>query len=83
MSARESDRRMKTLVIAAAVLVAVFRPFMPLHSASLPGSYEAMAHIFVGGLIGAWLVNRQRWLLFTALAISAVEVICAVCSAIR
>ena len=73
---------MKPLVISAAVVIAALRPFTPLHAASLPGSYEAMAHIFVGGLIGAWLVNRQRWLLFTALAISAVEVICAVSSAL-
>jgi hypothetical protein len=74
---------MKRLVIVAAVLVAAMRPFMPLHSASLHGSYEAMAHIFVGGLFGAWLVNRQRWLLMAALAISAVELICAVSSAFR
>jgi hypothetical protein len=74
---------MKRLVIVVAKLIAAARPFMPLHSASLPGSYEAMAHIFVGGLIGAWIVNRQRWLLFTAFAITAVEVACAVSSALR
>jgi len=56
---------------------------MPLHSVSLPGSYEAMAHIVVGGLIGAWLVNRERWLLMSALAVSAVEVVCAISSLFR
>ena len=74
---------MKPLVIVTVVLIAVMRPFMPLHSVSLPGSYEAMAHIVVGGLIGAWLVNRERWLLMSALAVSAVEVVCAISSLFR
>jgi hypothetical protein len=74
---------MKPLVIIAAVLIAALRPFMPLHSASLQGSYDAMAHILVGGLFGAWLVNRARWLLMTALAVSAVEVVYAVSSFFR
>ena len=74
------SKQMKLLVIIAAVGIAVARPFMTSHSVSSQGSYEAMAHIFVGGLIGAWLVNRKRWLLITALAISAVEVVCAISS---
>ena len=69
---------MKLLVIIAAIGIAAARPFMTAHSVSPQGSYEAMAHIFVGGLIGAWLVNRKRWLLITALAISAVEIVCAI-----
>ncbi len=63
------------LTIAVVALLAIARPFMPLRTASLPGSYEAVAHIIVGGLFGAWLVNRQRWLLYTFLAFTAVEVV--------
>ncbi len=73
----------KPLVIIGAVLIAGIRPFMPLHSASLQGSYEALAHLVVGGLFGAWLANRARWLLMTALALSAVEVLCAISSFYR
>ena len=72
--------QMKLLVIVAAIGIAAARPFMTSHAVSSQGSYEAMAHVFVGGLIGAWLVNRKRWLLITALAISAVEVVCAISS---
>ena len=44
---------MKPFLIIAAVLIAALRPFMPLHSASLQGSYEAMAQIAIGSLFGA------------------------------
>jgi hypothetical protein len=74
---------MKSLVIVVVILIAIARPFMPSHPISLTGSYEALAHIVVGGLIGAWLVKRERWLLITALAFSAVEVISAVSSMLR
>jgi len=37
-------------------------------------SFQASAHLFVGGLIGAWLVNRKRSLLILAIALSVVEV---------
>jgi hypothetical protein len=42
----------------------------------MSGSYEAAAHLFVGGLIGAWIVNRRRWIwLAVAIAITIVEVV--------
>ena len=74
---------MKRLVIIAVVLIAIARPFMPVHAVSWQGIYEALAHTVVGGLLGAWLANRERWLLVTALAFSAVEVLCAVGSFFR
>lgn len=61
-------------VIAGAILLGIIRPFLAPHPVSLLGSYEAIAHVFVGGIIGAWLVNRARWLLVTGIAITAVEV---------
>lgn len=74
---------MKYFVIAVVAAFAAIRPFMPPHPVSLQGSYEAMAHIVVGGLIGAWLVNRQRWLLWTFLGFSAIEVLSAGASFMR
>ena len=43
------------------------RPFLPTHPVSLAGSYEAAAHLVVGGILGAWIVSRARWLLITAI----------------
>jgi hypothetical protein len=74
---------MKPPIIIAVVLIAIARPFMPMHAVSWQGSYEATAHIFVGGLLGAWLANRERWLLISAIAVSAVEVVCAISSLFR
>jgi hypothetical protein len=74
---------MKPLIIIAVVLIAIARPFMPMHAVSWQGSYEATAHIFVGGLIGAWLAKRERWLLVSAVGVSAVEVVCAISSFFR
>ncbi len=40
------------------------------------GSYEAFAHLFVGGLIGAWLVKRSEWKwLAMAIGVSLVELV--------
>jgi len=40
---------------------------------SVGGSYQAFAHLFVGGLVGAYLASRKRDYLWLALALSAVE----------
>jgi hypothetical protein len=40
------------------------------------GSYEAFAHLFVGGLFGAWMVKRTEWLwLSLAIAASILELV--------
>jgi hypothetical protein len=77
MSAAPKRRWFQWILIGIALLIAAPRPFLPAHSASLPGSYEAVAHLFVGGIVGAWIVTRQRWLLVIAACLSAVEVACA------
>lgn len=64
---------MKFAVIAIAIVLAVLRPFLAPHPMSLQGSYEAIAHLFVGGVIGAWLVTRARWLLAIAIGLTVVE----------
>jgi hypothetical protein len=71
---------LKFAVITLAVAIAVARPFLPPHPVSIQGSYEALAHLVVGGIFGAWLANRKSWLLFTGIGITAVEVICAAAS---
>lgn len=65
---------MKFAVIAIAIVLAVIRPFLSPHPVSLQGSYEAMAHLFVGGVIGACLVTRARWLLAIAIGLTVVEI---------
>jgi hypothetical protein len=65
---------MRYVVIAIAVVLAVIRPFLSPHPVSAQGSYEAMAHLFVGGVIGAWMVTKARWLIAVAIALTAVEV---------
>lgn len=50
--------RIVFLVVCAAAL-GVGRFFVPSHELSLAGSYEAVAHLFVGGLIGAWLCGMS------------------------
>ena len=76
MTAAPDRPWLRWILIATAVLIAIARPFMPTHPASLPGSYEAAAHLFVGGVIGAWIATRQRWLLVIAIGVSVVEVVC-------
>lgn len=58
-----------------ALVFAVVRFFMPTHPLSPSGSYEAFAHLFVGGLFGAWLASRQTYYLLLGLALSAVELV--------
>lgn len=42
---------------------------------TVEGSYEAFAHLFVGGLFGAWAVNRKKSILFYAVGISLFELL--------
>ena len=71
---------MKFAIIAIAVVLGVIRPFLSPHPVSLQGSYEALAHLFVGGVVGAWLVTRARWLLVIGIGLTIVEVASAVAS---
>ena len=71
---------MKFAIIAIAIVLGVIRPFLSPHPVSLQGSYEALAHLFVGGVVGAWLVTRARWLLVIGFGLTVVEVASAVAS---
>lgn len=61
------------MLIIIALLFGIARFFIPTHPVSAFGSYEAFAHLFLGGLIGAWLVTRKWSYLFIILALTAVE----------
>lgn len=39
-------------------------------------AFQAAAHLFVGGLAGAWLVDRRSLYLYTFVALCVVEVLC-------
>lgn len=56
-----------------AALLAYFRFHMSSHPVSIDGSYEAIAHLFVGGLLGAWLVSRKYFYLVLVVALSGFE----------
>lgn len=63
-----------------ALSLAVVRFMIPTHSLSLGGSYEAIAHLFVGGLIGIWLHSKDKfgedkWYGFVALLLTIIEVV--------
>ena len=64
------------LVFAACIGVARF--FLPAHSPTVAGSYQAFAHLFVGGLFGAYFASRKKFLLYIALALTVLEVVAAV-----
>lgn len=63
------------VVLAVAVALGLTRVFGVTHIA-----YQAVAHLFVGGLFGAWLVNRRWWLLATFIILTVLETVCAVVS---
>ncbi len=65
------------LILLSALAVGIVRPFLTAHPLSLEGSYEAFAHLFVGGLIGAWLVTRERLYLGLVIGLSIVELVSA------
>jgi hypothetical protein len=68
----------KKKLIALALTSAAFalvRFTIPSHAPSPAGSYEAFAHIYVGGLLGAWLATRERAYLAFVLALTAIETV--------
>lgn len=52
---------MKPLLILLCLAVAAFRPVLLFVEVGphVQGSYEAVAHLLVGGLAGAWLMHRH------------------------
>ena len=61
------------LLVLICIMFSVARFFIPTHPLSPHGSYEAFAHLFVGGLIGAWLATKEKLYLILTVLLSAVE----------
>ncbi len=66
---------MNFVLAVIVVALSIVRFMIPSHPLSGPGSYEAVAHLVVGFLIGAYVAGRDRRYLWAALALSAVEVV--------
>lgn len=74
------------MLTVAAVIVAGIRPFVPTSPLSWSAAYQAVAHLLVGVLVGAYMVRSplmrqkptswQRWFGFLVVALSVVEVVC-------
>jgi hypothetical protein len=71
--------RLKQLLILVSLccLFAMLRMHITprLNLPTLEGSFEAFSHLFVGGLFGAWLISRDRQLLWSGIGISLFELI--------
>lgn len=61
----------RALVLLAAIAIALLRVMG--HKSE---AFQAIAHLEVGGLFGAWFATRDRGYLGLALALTLVEVIC-------
>lgn len=81
---------MKPFVLILSLVVALFRPVLLFVEVNehVQSSYEAVAHILVGGLFGAYFASRKYLdkhggaygdalnLLWMAMWLSAVEIVC-------
>jgi len=79
---------LKIIVIAFAIALAAVRPLLLFWTVGehAQSSYEAAAHLLVGGLYSAYLywrlsgravLPRPSWLLHTANGLTLVEILCA------
>ena len=68
-------RKTEWVLAAACVLLGAARFAVGEHRPVSPaGSYQALAHLFVGGLFGGWMATGRRSLLWMAAGLSALEV---------
>lgn len=58
-------------LITISILLSVFRAL-----GFKSQSYQAIAHLFVGGLIGSYIASRRSYLLYLTFGLSIVEIIC-------
>jgi hypothetical protein len=69
-----TDTVLVLLTLVVAGVRCLMAPRLDLPTAQ--GSYEAFAHLFVGGLFGAWVVRRTKllWLVLAA-SVSILELV--------
>jgi hypothetical protein len=61
--------------LASVILVSIVFAFLRIYGYTSE-AFQAMAHLWVGGLIALYMVRRQRGVLFVIVALSIVETIC-------
>lgn len=62
------------IMVSVAICFGIFRFILPVPKPpSWSGTYEAFAHLFVGGLLGAWLLTYKRFFLWLVLLLTALE----------
>jgi hypothetical protein len=64
-----------TLFWLFSLLTAVGRFIVPGHGLSWAGTYEAFAHLWVGGLLGVWWVRREPVYLWVVGALTVLETV--------
>ncbi len=70
-------------VVLISAAVGATRFFIPSHPLSWAGSYEALAHLWVGGLIGAALATKEKTYWVPVVVLSAVELLAAFLGRLR
>lgn len=63
------------LFLVACLFTGVGRFFVPGHGLSWPGTYEAFAHLFIGGMIVAWCYERKAWWLWAVIGLTVFETV--------
>ncbi len=61
------------ILIPVTLFLFTERFFVPHHKLDLPGAYQAVAHLWVGGLIGAFAVSKKKSYLMLVLLLIGVE----------
>ncbi len=74
----DASRWRVVVLVSVSLLIGIGRFTVPGHGLSWPGSYEALAHLWVGGLLGAWWNRHDAKLLWAVGLLSLLEVIMAV-----
>ncbi len=67
------------LCIGMGVGFAVLRFTLPSHGLNSQDIFKDLAHLFVGGMFGAFIASGKREYLLIGAALTAVEVVAAVC----
>lgn len=61
--------------IFLAFTIAIVRIIMPAHGIQSQDIFKDIAHLYVGGLFGAWFATKKKCYRDVALALTALEVI--------
>ena len=76
---------MKLGILICAALIGLLRPAFIFNqfNSHIQKSYEAFAHILVGGLLTGWWLTGESYLKWTFWMLTATELICAAITVVR